>query len=211
MFEIFSFPPVTLSVQFLQKNTQQLFNLDAGRIEDARQLINFYLNDDNVSHTYATLQSPFNKQNHNELTNELMNLFSTWTSQRWKCHVFIIALLAVMLPAFMTLYVSKSSRMNGLCNKEHSTWTFSLRCLLHNRNIFIAQPGGVNNGNEHNPKQFFKCEIRFYVQISMQNQIVQHARNYKSLNILLDTDLMVSVEVLYLQAEIGNVIKGAQR
>lgn len=61
MFEIFSFPPVTLSVQFLQKNTQQLFNLDAGRIEDARQLINFYLNDDNGSHTYATLQSPFNK------------------------------------------------------------------------------------------------------------------------------------------------------
>lgn len=36
MLGIFSSPPVTLSVQFLQKNTQQLSNLDADGIEDAK-------------------------------------------------------------------------------------------------------------------------------------------------------------------------------
>ena len=36
MLGIFSSPPVTLSVQFLQKNNQQLFNLDADGIEDAK-------------------------------------------------------------------------------------------------------------------------------------------------------------------------------
>lgn len=42
MLEIFSSPPVTLSVQFLQKNTQQLFNLDEDGIENTRQLTNFH-------------------------------------------------------------------------------------------------------------------------------------------------------------------------
>ena len=36
MLGIFSSPPVTLSVQFLQKNSLQLFNLDADGIEDAK-------------------------------------------------------------------------------------------------------------------------------------------------------------------------------